>query len=120
ARMLIADGKTQDAAKLLASIQSPSPETAKLAQSVALSEERSPEVLEKVLTQQPNDPFILGKLCSAYRVSAPDRALDYCRRAVDAQPSNINFAIGFGAALLQAKRYEDAVTVLKRLLVAAP
>jgi tetratricopeptide (TPR) repeat protein len=120
ARILIADNKPQDAAKLLASIETPSPETVQLAQKVALANERSPEALEKALVQQPNDAFILGKLCSAYRITAPDKALDYCRRALDVEPSNINFATGFGAALLQAKRYEDAVTVLKRLAAAAP
>ena len=120
ARYLIATDRSADADALLKSITSPSAETTELLDRISLAKEQSPDALEKALASDPKDPLILGKLCAAYRVSAPDKALDYCRRALDADPKNIDYAIGFGAALLQAKRYDDAITVLRRLGSLAP
>jgi tetratricopeptide (TPR) repeat protein len=120
ARLLLASDKSKEAEDLLRSIASPSPEVTDLLSRISLSKEQSTETLEKALSADPKDPLILGKLCSAYRRSAPDKAIDYCRRALDAEPSNIDFAIGFGAALLQSRRFDDAVTVLKRLTTVAP
>jgi tetratricopeptide (TPR) repeat protein len=120
ARLLLTANKTDDAEKLLSTIESPSSATRQLKEKVSLAAERSPEVLERSLTERPNDVFILGRLCSAYRLTAPDKSLEYCRRALDAEPGNIDYAIGYGAALLQAKRYDDAVTVLRRLAAAKP
>jgi tetratricopeptide (TPR) repeat protein len=120
ARYLIAVDKTSDAEQLLRSISSPSAEIIDLLSRISIAKEQSPESLEKALANSPKDPLILGKLCSLDRVSAPDKALDYCRRALEVQPSNIDFAIGYGAALLQARRFEDAVTVLRRLNTMAP
>jgi tetratricopeptide (TPR) repeat protein len=120
ARYLLANGKNNEAAELLKSIHSPSPETTELLSRVSLVNEQSPDVLEKALTSNAKDPLILGKLCSVYRVGAPDKALEYCRRGLEIDPTNIDLAIGFGAALLQAKRYDDAVTVLRKLSSAAP
>jgi Flp pilus assembly protein TadD len=77
-------------------------------------------VLEKALEKNPKDGFVLGKLCSAYRTTAPDKALDYCKRALDVEPSDINHAVGYGAALLQARRYDEAAGLLRRLSLMAP
>jgi tetratricopeptide (TPR) repeat protein len=120
ARYLIAADKTSDAEQLLKTVATPSPETVDLLSRMSISKEQSPENLEKALATSPKDPLILGKLCSLDRVRAPDKALDYCRRALEVQPSNIDFAIGYGAALLQARRFDEAVTVLKRLNTIAP
>jgi len=121
ARVLLAGGKTDDAARVLASIQVKSPETVKLKQKVALAVEQSPEVLEKALAQPGADvAFIAGRLCSLYRVSAPEKALEQCRRASEAESTNINYATGYGAALVQARRYDEAINVLRRLLLFAP
>jgi tetratricopeptide (TPR) repeat protein len=120
ARYIVANGKIDDARKLLAAIASPSPETAKFIAELSLASERSPEVLEKELEKDPRNAVILGKLCAMYRTTSPEKSLDYCKRALDVEPTNIDHAIGIGAALLQAKRYDDAITVLKRLSSAAP
>jgi tetratricopeptide (TPR) repeat protein len=120
ARHLLASGKIDDARKLLGGVTSPSPETAKLSAQIELAAEQSPDALEKALANDPKNPLILGKLCSAYRATAPERALDRCKRALDVDPTNIDHAIGLGAALLQAKRYDDAITVLKPLSIASP
>jgi tetratricopeptide (TPR) repeat protein len=120
ARYLIAADKTGDAEQVLKTIAAPSAEVVDLLSQISIAKEQSPETLEKAFAINPKDPLILGKLCSLDRVSAPDKALDYCRRALEVQPSNIDFAIGYGAALLEARRFEDAVTVLRRLNTMAP
>ena len=120
ARLFIAGGKNDDARRVLDAIQSPSAETVKLKEKLSLAAEQSPEALEKALVNRPKDTFVLGKLCSAFRISAPDKALDYCKRALDVEPNNINHAVGYGAALLKAGRYDEAAALLRRLVYAAP
>ena len=62
----------------------------------------------------------MGKLCHLLRVENPPKALDYCKRAYDIEPSNLNHAVGFGAALVQAKQFENAVNLLRDILRITP
>ena len=119
-RLLIAKGETEEASKVLSSLSTPTPESKLLSEKIVLANERSPEVLEKALASQPKDAFLLGRLCSAYRTTSPEKSLDYCKRALDTDPKNINYAIGLGAALVQAKRYDEAVQILQRLSGLSP
>jgi tetratricopeptide (TPR) repeat protein len=120
ARVFLANGKTDDAKKLLAGISSPSPAAKRLIDNIAIATEESPAALEKMLETDPKNAAALGRLCTLYRVSDPAKALDYCKRGLDAEPANVNFAVGYGAALVQAKRFDDAVGVLRRLNAVAP
>ena len=54
------------------------------------------------------------------RVSNPQKSLEYCKNAFENEPDNINHAIGYGAALVQAKIYDQAVVILNRIVKAAP
>ncbi len=65
-------------------------------------------------------PNALAKLCILTRVENPTKSLEYCRLASELEPENINHAIGYGAALVQAKNYEQAVGLFKRILQVAP
>ncbi|MBK6723554.1 MAG: hypothetical protein IPG58_09890 [Acidobacteria bacterium] len=65
--------------------------------------------LEKQLESDQKNAIILGRLCSMLRKENPAKAIAYCRRASDAEPSNMNHAVGFGAALVQAREFESAV-----------
>jgi Flp pilus assembly protein TadD len=76
--------------------------------------------LEKQLVADLKNPVLLGKLCTAYRVSDPTKSLDYCRRAAEASPNEIQPVVGYGGALVQSKRYDEAVIVLRRLITIAP
>lgn len=120
ARLLLASGRIDEARKILSTIKSPTAPTVALIEKVALAAEQSPEKLEKILEKEPKNVVVLAKLCSAYRVQAPDKALDFCQRALAIEPSNIDLAVGIGAALLQAKRYAEAVDVLRRLSSYSP
>ena len=46
--------------------------------------------------------------------------MEYCRRAAEAEPENVQHAIGYGAALVQAKRYDEALVLFQKLLKFEP
>ncbi len=114
------EGKLDDAVKQLSEIKSSLTAADGLRSRVASARATTPLELEKRLESNGADPMILGRLCSMYRRDDPLKALDYCRRASAARTKNINHAVGFGAALVQAKQYEAAVNVFVKLLEIAP
>jgi tetratricopeptide (TPR) repeat protein len=120
ARVLLAQDKKDEALKVLNGIATPSAETVGLAEKIRAAGTESPKELEEKLAREPGNAYLLGRLCSAYRVSDPARSLEYCRKANEAEPNNISHAIGFAAALVQAKAYPQAESILKRLKAAAP
>jgi Flp pilus assembly protein TadD len=102
ARLLVAQAKSTEALDLLASIASPAQSTIDVKNQIVAMTATNPSDIEKQLTIDPT------------------RALEHCRRASEAAPTNVEPVIGYAAALVQAKRYEEAVTVLRRVLAIAP
>ncbi len=76
--------------------------------------------LEAKVQRTPDDVNALTKLCHGFRVSNPPKAIEYCRRASTLEPKELSHAIGFGAALVQAKQYDQAVSLFQKLLTIAP
>ncbi len=120
ARILAHDGKLDDAAKLLDANATPSPEAIDLRAKLTAGASKTTVELEKQLQTDPKNPAILGSLCTQYRKDDPAKALDFCRRAADAEPSNINHAIGFAAALVQGKQFDQAVVILLKIIKIVP
>ncbi len=127
ADMALEDGdvlKAKEAAKLLQTIASDSDSLKLLNTNILLadggSEESVREGLERQLENDPKNTAILSRLCYAFRLADPQKALGFCRRASEAHPTNINYAVGFGAALVQAKQFAAAVDTLRRLIEIAP
>ena len=120
ARVLITQGKTTDALKLLDSVQSPGSVIVELKKQITASTTTDTAELEKQVAADPKNATALSRLCSAYRTSDPTKALEYCRRAAEASPNDVQPYIGYAAALVQAKYYADAVLVLRKLLTIAP
>jgi tetratricopeptide (TPR) repeat protein len=75
--------------------------------------------LEALLEKDPTNAPYLSRLCEINRVAAPAKALDFCRRAAEAQPDNIAHAVGFAAALVQARRFDQAIVLLSKLIAIA-
>ncbi len=115
AKVLLAEGKNSEAAKLLRSIENPARDAAALLEKISVVASQDKAQLERSLETAPKDAAILGRLCSLYRTEDPMRALEYCRRASEAEPGNISHAVGFGAAMVQAKRYDEAAQFLRKL-----
>lgn len=120
AKLLIADGKSDEALKILEAVVNPNEEVLSLREKIAAGDSTDAAELEKQLAKDGENAALLGRLCALRRVDDPGKALEFCRRASEAEPDNINHAIGFGAALVQAKRYAEAVNLFRRLLASAP
>lgn len=119
AEILAADGKGDEAIKLLDTL----PKTdavAELRKRIVASSSTSTAELEEQLTKDEKNPALLGRLCSLYRREDPAKALVYCKRANEIEPKNPDYAIGFAAALVQAKQYDAAVNLLRQILQIIP
>ena len=81
ARILAAQGKASEALALLNSISGPLPETIELKNLIVAASSTNTAELEQQLAGDPMNTLLLARLCGAYRVSDPAKALDYCRRA---------------------------------------
>lgn len=120
ARVLASEGKAAESLKILDSIGNDLAGVRQLRSRIAMGTSENVPELEAALKSDPKNATVLGRLCSVYRVSSPGKALEYCRLASEADPTNIDHAIGFGAALLQANQYEQAVQFFRKLIVLAP
>ena len=120
ANIFAAEGRADEALKMLDSIEKPGAAASELRGRINTSRTANSADLEKLLETSPNDAAILGRLCNLLRRDDPQKALDYCRRASAAEPSNASHAIGFGAALVQAKQYEAAVGIFRKIIEIVP
>lgn len=113
-------GKNADALAILQSIEKPSGSVTALIAEIKDGDVADLTGLESKVQRTPDDANALAKLCHGFRVSNPAKAIEYCRRASVLEPNEIGHAIGFGAALVQAKQYDPAVGLFRNLLTIAP
>ena len=78
------------------------------------------KALEKLLEKNPRSAMLLGRLGASYRTEDPARSLEFYRRAAEIQPDAPEYALGYGAALVQARRFVEAVQLLKQVVKASP
>lgn len=120
ARVYAASGNLSEATKILDALDQTNPSVIDSKKRLTANETESIADLEKLLTENPKDASVLAKLCNLTRVENPQKSLDYCRQASELEPNNMNHAIGYGAALLQAKDFDRAVYLLRRILQIVP
>lgn len=120
ARAYAAAGDADEALRLIESITQRDAEIEAFRDRLTAAASADPAELERKLADDPKNPTILGRLCTLYRVSSPPKALDFCRRAYENEPGNLDHVIGFGAALVQAKQYDSAVALLGQVVGAEP
>jgi tetratricopeptide (TPR) repeat protein len=82
------------------------------------AEERA--ALEQLLQHEPKNATLLARLGAAYRRLDPVKSGDYYARALEIEPNNAKFAIGYAAALIQKRQFAEAITLLRRVLSHAP
>ena len=109
-----------EAVKILESLDQKDAAVIEFRKTLSAKENESVESLEKILENEPKNVIILERLCILSRTENPQKSLDYCRRASELEPDNINHAVGFGAALVQAKRFLEAVSLLFKIKKIAP
>ncbi|MDQ2921534.1 MAG: tetratricopeptide repeat protein [Acidobacteriota bacterium] len=94
------------------------PEEIEAANSEDLTASR--KALETLLGKNPGNAMLMARLGASYRTVNPTRSLDLYRRALEIEPHNVDYATGYSSALVQARRFADAVAVLRRVISAAP
>ncbi len=120
ARVYAEEGKTEESLKILDSLANPSAEMTALRDKINANSTVKAADLEKLLEKEPKNALVLGRLCSVFRTENPLKALNYCKRASEAEPNNLNYVIGFGAALVQAKQFDSAVSIFRKITAIAP
>lgn len=120
ARIYAANGDLEESLKILDSNKNLTDEMLTFRDKIVANSSQNVGDLEKLLETDEKNAPILGRLCNLLRTEDPNKALDYCRRASEAEPNNLNHAIGYGAALVQAKKYSNAVGLFKKILEISP
>ena len=80
----------------------------------------SRKALHNLLGKNPRSAMLLGRLGASYRTDDPARSLDFYRKAAEVQPDAPEYALGYGSALVQARRFADAILILQKVLRVAP
>jgi len=120
ARLYAESGKNEEAIKVLDSIRNQTADILLLRNNILDNTSSNVPDLEKRLEKQEKNPVILGRLCAFLRKDNPIKALDYCKRASESEPGKATHVVGYGAALVQAKQYDNAVIIFRRLLQLVP
>ena len=78
------------------------------------------KALEKLLEKNPRSAMLLGRLGASYRTDDPARSLEFYRKASELKPEAPEYALGYGAALVQARRFADAAHILQQVVRLTP
>lgn len=72
--------------------------------------------LEKLLEKNPRNAMLFARLGASYRTDKPALSLEYYRHAAEIKPDSAEYAIGYAAALVQARRFDDAAAILRKVV----
>ncbi len=78
------------------------------------------KALETLLGKNPGNAMLLARLGASYRTADPLRSLNYYKSATEIEPTNPDYATGYAAALIQARRFAEAAPILAKVITAAP
>ena len=78
------------------------------------------QALEALLQKNPRNAMLLARLGASYRTDDPARSLEFYRRANEIDPRNADYATGYAAALVQSRRFAEAVSILRRVTATDP
>src|SRR6185436_134133 len=78
------------------------------------------KALEKLLEKNPRNAMLLGRLGASYRTDDPARSLEFYRKASEVKPDAPEYALGYGAALVQARRFPEAAHILRQVVRLTP
>lgn len=76
--------------------------------------------IAKLIEKNPGSASLLARLGASYRTEDPARSLDFYRRATQIEPANPEYATGYAAALVRARRFGEAAVILRRVISVFP
>jgi tetratricopeptide (TPR) repeat protein len=82
--------------------------------------EVSRKALEKLLEKNPRNAMVLSRLGASHRTDNPARSLEYYRQAAQIKPDSAEYALGYAAALVQARRFAEAAAILRQVVKRNP
>lgn len=74
------------------------------------------KALEKLLEKNPRNAMLLAQLGALYRTDNPSRSLEYYKQAAELKPDAPEYALGYASALVQARRFAEAVAILRQVV----
>jgi tetratricopeptide (TPR) repeat protein len=99
------------------------PEVITLYNSILLQgpvDEETCNTLAQLETQQGTNAAFMARLGACQRLQNPARSLEYYRKAASLEPRNADYAVGYASALVQGRRFPEAIVILRRVLEVAP
>lgn len=76
--------------------------------------------LEKLIVANPNSAALFARLGEITRRSDPQKSAESYRRANAIDPRNPKYATGYAAALVQSRRFAEAIPILRQVIAVAP
>jgi tetratricopeptide (TPR) repeat protein len=76
--------------------------------------------IQKLIEKNPHSATLVARLAASYRVDDPNRSLELFRRAAEMEPTVPDYAVGYAAALVRARRFPEAIGVLVQVLKINP
>ncbi len=119
-------GKREDALRLLDSLPEKdrkTPEVIALKAEILGEGEMNADqraALEELLLRDPKNASVLARLGNAYRRVDPVKSQDYYYRALQIDPKNEKYAVGYAAALVQSRQFGEAEKLLRQVISANP
>ena len=74
------------------------------------------KALETLLLKNPRNAMLLARLGASYRKDDPPKSLELYRQAAELQPASTEYALGYAAALVQARRFGAAAELLRQVV----
>ena len=94
------------------------------AEDIAAANSDDPKIaqpaLEKLIVANPKNAGLLARLGEVTRRLDPQKSAESYRRANEIDPHNPRYATGYAAALVQARRFAEAVPILRQIIASAP
>lgn len=78
------------------------------------------KALHSLSTKNPRSAMLLARLGASYRTEDPTQSLEFYRRAAELQPANPDYAAGYASALVQARRFPEAIILLRKVVGVSP
>jgi tetratricopeptide (TPR) repeat protein len=113
-------GKAIEILESLAAVRKDPEVVQSLVELLGTDNKRSIELLKASVDLDPSNAELLAQLGGALRTSDPVASAQYFQRALEISPQRVDYLTGYGAALVQTRRFPEAIITLERVIAVAP
>jgi tetratricopeptide (TPR) repeat protein len=120
ARVYASQGETKKAMDIINALPASNPDVKIVKESIELESSSDISALESQFRNNPENTAILGRLCYLTRLSSPVKSVEYCQQLLARETENVDYAVAYAAALVQAKKFDEAIGILQKVLMKSP